>query len=305
MRSRKLRIITTAILLAGVLTISSSCPLAGIVFVGFNDPALEAIVKNKLGLRLTPVTSADMLGLVSLDISGYGITDLTGLGYAINMRFLDASNNPISDLLPILTCVSLRTLDLENTDVFDITPLTPLTNLNTVNLCGDAVPSIQPLIDNAMAGGIGSTLGDTVTVDCELISGPGPNDEREDLALLGVGVFLCGDCDPTSSALLTLTGLDFGDEVHFDDILVPGVAKSFNITNGGEETLIWDINIGTLPVWITSVTPTSGTTLAETDIITVTVDGTTLTASEDLTHNLNITSNGGAQVVTVHVLNTP
>jgi len=296
MRSTKTRLFSTAILLTGMMTLFSSCPLVGVVFVDFNDPALEAIVKDKLGLRLTPVTSADMLGLVSLDISGVGVSDLTGLGYALNLRFLDASNNPISSLIPIVTCVSLRTLDLEDTDVFEISPLTSLTNLNLVNLCGDAVPNIQPLIDNTGMG-----AGDTVTVDCELIFGPTPNAQRMALAAKGVAVFLCGDCDSTSGTpILSLTNLDFGDEVHFD---TAGVAsKSFNILNGGDGTLIWGIDVGTLPTWITGVGATGGTTTTETEIITVDVDATALPSPSDVTHTLNIVSNGGSDIVVVHVL---
>ncbi len=301
MRSTKLRFATTAILLIGMMTLLSSCPL-GAVFVKFNDPALEAIVKDKLGLRLTPVTSADMLGLISLDISGVGISDLTGLGYALNLRFLDASNNPISSLIPIVTCVSLRTLDLEDTDVFEISPLTNLTNLNSVNLCGNAVPTIQPLIDNASAGGIGSSVGDNVTVDCELISGTTPNMERDTLAGLGVTVFLCGDCETSEGTpiLTVTTPATMPNEVPFLNQVGTG-SNSFTIENTGDGTLIWLVDTSGLPAWITNIVPTAGTTTTETDVVTVFVDASMVAGGSDITFPLNVVSNGGSSNVDIHI----
>ncbi len=172
-----------------MMTLFSSCPLS-LVFVKFNDPALEAIVKEKLGLRLTPVTSVDMLGLFSLDISGVGINDLTGLEYALSMTFFDASTNPISDLRALKTCISLRTLNLEDTEVFEISALESLTRLELVDLCGNAVNDLQPLIDNT-----GFNTDDTLTVDCVLVSGPSFDAQTTALAASGVTVFFC-DCPP-------------------------------------------------------------------------------------------------------------
>ena len=72
-------------------------------------------------------------------------------------------------------------------------------------------------------------------------------------------------------------------------------SMTFTITNVGTQTLEW--NISDDQDWI-SVSPTSGSTTTEQDIVTVTVDRNGLAAG-DYSGSVTVTSNGGDQVVAV------
>lgn len=297
MRSRKTRFFSTAVLAIGMMTLLSSCPLA-VVFVSFNDPALESIIKEKLGVRLTPVTSVDMLGLISLDISGVGINDITGLEYARNLQFLDASDNSISDLTPLdhplfPPLVNLRTLNLEGNSVVDISPLQGLTGLSLVKLCENVILDLTPLVINsAGTPGFGDTVGDTLHFDNDLASGPAIDADLLSLIGNGVTVFLCSDSTPVAPAISVSGDFAFGTLAGTD-------SKLITITNTGGGTLIWGINEPSRPSWVTAVgPPTAGSLTAGTSTtVTVSIDVSGEPMGMITPHTLTIVSNGGADVV--------
>lgn len=71
--------------------------------VVFADLNLEMAVRSVLGITPgQPITRRDMLNLEWLYAPASYITDLSGLEYALNLRFLDLSFNLISDLTPFL-----------------------------------------------------------------------------------------------------------------------------------------------------------------------------------------------------------
>ena len=88
------------------------------------------------------------------------------------------------------------------------------------------------------------------------------------------------------------TSLDFG---------ASETSLSVTITNGGDQTLEWSVSDN--QDWM-SVSPTSGSTTAEQDIVTVTVDRNGLAAG-DYSGSVTVTSNGGDQVVTVSMETLP
>ncbi|MBN2138647.1 MAG: metallophosphoesterase [Sedimentisphaerales bacterium] len=80
--------------------------------VNIPDPNLESAVNETLG-----ITDADMdniLGLTYLDANSLGISDLTGLEYANNLKFLYLSNNFISRASSLTHLTNLEELDLNN-----------------------------------------------------------------------------------------------------------------------------------------------------------------------------------------------
>lgn len=103
--------------------------------------------------------------LDALDVSGFDIEDLDGIGHCVNLLALDLSHNRLLDIsdLTSLThlrelyltnnrigyidalayCPDLRVLDLSDNDVDDITPLFDLDNLEYVNLSGNRIPANQ------------------------------------------------------------------------------------------------------------------------------------------------------------------
>ncbi|MFM9069658.1 MAG: leucine-rich repeat domain-containing protein, partial [Planctomycetota bacterium] len=91
-----------------------------------------------------PIRASELSTLTSLDLSGRNITNLSGLGYATNLKFLNLSNNPnltsISELKPRLSTEAadagaalglsqLRHLALDSTGVGDLSPLKQIDRL--------------------------------------------------------------------------------------------------------------------------------------------------------------------------------
>ncbi len=70
--------------------------------VNVPDPDLRAAINYAMGRNgMDAITQGDMLNLVSLTASGYGISDLTGLQYATNLSYIDVQNNNISSFAPL------------------------------------------------------------------------------------------------------------------------------------------------------------------------------------------------------------
>ena len=86
-----------------------------------------------------------MLQLTQLRATDIGITDLTGLEYAINLNTLDLGNNGIRDVRPLAGLIALSRLSLWNNQVEDITPLANLTNLVSLNLSYNNVEDVSIL----------------------------------------------------------------------------------------------------------------------------------------------------------------
>ncbi len=76
------------------------------------DPMLRLAIARALGIPVTlgadgsfiparAIYASDLAQLTQLDAGDYGIKDLTGLQFAINLTTLDLSNNPITSLSPL------------------------------------------------------------------------------------------------------------------------------------------------------------------------------------------------------------
>jgi Leucine-rich repeat (LRR) protein len=70
--------------------------------VGMPDATLRAVVNANLGHgAMDAITVGECQQLTTLNASGLGIKDLTGLGCATNLTNLDVSNNQIQSFTPI------------------------------------------------------------------------------------------------------------------------------------------------------------------------------------------------------------
>lgn len=100
-----------------------------------------------------------------LDMSGYEINDLDGVGHCRLMISLDLSNNGIDDIADLASlshlreiylagnnigyidalsyCTQLRIIDISYNDIDDISPLLVLEELEFVNLVGNPIPPKQ------------------------------------------------------------------------------------------------------------------------------------------------------------------
>ena len=153
---RTIRILLTIFLLAPLPVFAQH--------VDIPDPNLRAAISE--ALDGAPVTRETMLQLTKLNARERGVTDLTGLGYAHNLRSLTLVYNNISDLTPIAGLHldelwlwrnqvgdlsplagmrSLTHLDLGYNRISDLSPLANLTNLEWLELPGNQITDITTL----------------------------------------------------------------------------------------------------------------------------------------------------------------
>lgn len=113
--------------------------------VQFKDPILEEIIRSKLNKPTGVITAGDMRTLIRLDASYCGITNLSGLEYAVKLQYLSLNDNKIISL-KLLSCLyELSTLNIQNNYIKDISPLRNLTNLTNLNIMGNAIQDTWPL----------------------------------------------------------------------------------------------------------------------------------------------------------------
>ncbi|MCL0102701.1 leucine-rich repeat domain-containing protein, partial [Dehalococcoidia bacterium] len=99
------------------------------------DPNLEAALREELGIEPgVEIYRSDLEQLTRLSASGKGISDLSGLEYAVNMETLSVCRNQISDLSPLSNLTSLTDLRLGWNQISDLSPLSNLTNLTGLSL---------------------------------------------------------------------------------------------------------------------------------------------------------------------------
>ena len=137
--------------------------------IDFPSPAVEEAVRYKLRKKTGAITTADLLGLRSLNLTqiqldeldvclfghmtqlrelflGPGkIDDLSPIERSVHLETLRASNNPIEDLAPLAKMPQLDRLDLAFTNIRDLAPLANLTNLTMLQLDDTAVSDVTPL----------------------------------------------------------------------------------------------------------------------------------------------------------------
>ena len=131
------------------IDVSSLLPPPKIVSIP--DPHLAAAVRQEIG----NITTHTMLNLTSLDVQNRGITDLTGLEHAHNLRSLNlggeyigpdyVNNNAVSDISPLATLTQLKKLNLGDNSIMDVAPLANLTQLTTLDLYNNSIVDVAPL----------------------------------------------------------------------------------------------------------------------------------------------------------------
>ena len=114
--------------------------------VSIPDANLRAAINEALGKpENARITHEDMLTLTELFADNRGITDLTGLETATNLRDLALRDNLISDLTPLESLTRLRQLALSNNVIFDLSPLASLSDLREIGISGNLVSDLSPL----------------------------------------------------------------------------------------------------------------------------------------------------------------
>ena len=114
------------------------------------DPALRAAIRGEVGLLPdAPLTKERMLRLTYLKAHDKGISDITGLEFATNLRVLHLRQNPITDLRPLSNLTQLVEFHFWHVPVrptdLDLRPLATLINLEMLSLEGNWISDIRPL----------------------------------------------------------------------------------------------------------------------------------------------------------------
>ncbi|KDN58849.1 CotH kinase family protein [Exiguobacterium sp. AB2] len=127
--------------------------------------AFEAALAEELNIPVGSFNQNKVRGVTALDLSGYQLTDLTGLEHFQSLETLDLSGNRLTDVselanLPHLKVVdlsfnrltdvpelpdTLETLNLEGNDVSDLSFLPASETLTTLNMRDNDVTSLEAL----------------------------------------------------------------------------------------------------------------------------------------------------------------
>ncbi|MCL0033777.1 leucine-rich repeat domain-containing protein, partial [Thermodesulfovibrionales bacterium] len=121
---------------------------AQVVPVAFPDPNLEAAIREAIEKPTGDIYRSDLEGLTTLRASGRGISDLTGLEYAVNLTWLGLGGNQITDISPLSNLTNLTWLELGGNQITNISPLSNLTGLTRLWLAENQISDIGPLVAN-------------------------------------------------------------------------------------------------------------------------------------------------------------
>lgn len=125
-----------AVIFALTLLTAKAAAVVGPEAVYFADPNLQAAVERKLGTRDPNAT--DMLGLTDLWADNRGISDLTGLEHAGNLRNLCLRGNQISDISVLAGLAELEFVDLADNCIKNLPRLAELKMLTWLALYNNA-----------------------------------------------------------------------------------------------------------------------------------------------------------------------
>ena len=119
------------------IDVSSVLPEAKAVTIP--DTTLAAAVRQNIG----DITTHSLLDLRELDAKDYTpITDLTGLEYAYNLKWLEVISGGITDLQPLANLKGLTDLDLHKNQISDISVVGNLTNLSGLIMWDNQISDI-------------------------------------------------------------------------------------------------------------------------------------------------------------------
>lgn len=109
---------------------------------------IEALMREEPGLR-TEVMSESLLSSIEgrLDLSGYGIEDLSGVEFCSNLNELNLENNSIQILDKLAHLSNLRALYLSNNNIENIEDLANLVNIEELDLSFNFITDFSPLLN--------------------------------------------------------------------------------------------------------------------------------------------------------------
>lgn len=113
--------------------------------LSFTDPELEGAVWAALSAEGLRFTVAEGDSLTELSAPDLGIASVEGIGQLSGLVSLDLSGNALTELSPLRSLMRLRHLDLADNQIGSLGPLSALGGLTEVNLSGNRITDLWPL----------------------------------------------------------------------------------------------------------------------------------------------------------------
>lgn len=116
-------------------------PKSDIIIV---DEKLEDGLKSILKLSAEQsITEENLQSLTVVDLSSKGITNLSGLEYAVNITHLNLANNQIRDITPLKQLTKIRGLNVSGNEITSINDLEKLTDMGSLQVNNNQLKSIE------------------------------------------------------------------------------------------------------------------------------------------------------------------
>ncbi len=113
----------------------------------WQDEALETAVRRTLHIEASEIRLSDLWDETSLDLSGFGITNIETLSELRNLQYLTLDDNEIMDLTPLSSLTSLRVLSVSGNQISDLDALAELTELAALDAGFNRIDKTAPLQD--------------------------------------------------------------------------------------------------------------------------------------------------------------
>ncbi|SEN36926.1 Leucine Rich repeat-containing protein [Mesobacillus persicus] len=111
------------------------------------DEGLESNIRSAINKRDGELRPSDLEGLTELSLRNRGVTDLSGIEYATNLKKLDLGYTNIESLEPLTKLPNLFELDLMYSGLKDITELSNIKSLKSLNLRDNLIENADLLKD--------------------------------------------------------------------------------------------------------------------------------------------------------------
>lgn len=69
------------------------------------------------------VSQAEMNSIYGIDLSGLGLTSLSGIEYAVNLEYIDLSNNALTNIDALSSCEKLQYINISNNNITSVSAL--------------------------------------------------------------------------------------------------------------------------------------------------------------------------------------
>ena len=124
--------------------------------VNIPDASLRTALAEHLGKEEgAQITREELATLTEFHADDLGISDLTGLEFAVNLVRIELRHNAIADLAPFASLVALANIKLRGNNISDITPLAQLVNVEWLGLEENNITDVSPLTRLAKLDGVG------------------------------------------------------------------------------------------------------------------------------------------------------